>query len=123
MPHVLRRGLPYGPLLTGDEDDGRDRGVLGLFLCADLRRQFYTLNAWIQRNDFSPVYDDDRRAQDALVANRTKAGASTRFRMPGEGERGGDAVLEQLADFVRTKGTVFLLYPGRPMLEALSAPL
>ena len=123
VPHVLRRGLPYGPLLTGDEDDGRDRGVLGLFLCADLRRQFYTLNAWIQRNDFSPVYDEDRRAQDALVANRTKAGASTRFRMPGEGERGGDAVLEQLADFVHTKGTVFLLYPGRPMLEALSAPL
>jgi deferrochelatase/peroxidase EfeB len=122
VPHVLRRGLPYGPPLVGDEDDGRDRGVLGLFLCADLRRQFYTLNGWVQRNDFSPVYDEDRRAQDALVANRAKPGASTRFRLPGEGEHGGDAVLEKLPDFVHTKGTAFLLYPGRPMLEALSAP-
>jgi deferrochelatase/peroxidase EfeB len=123
VPRVLRRGLPYGPPLAGDEDDGRDRGVLGLFLCADLRRQLSTLAGWINRNDFSPVYDADRRAQDALVANRAKAGASNRFSLPGEGGDGGTAVLAGLPDFVHTKGTAFLLYPGRPMLQALSQPL
>jgi hypothetical protein len=121
VPRVLRRGMPYGPPLIG-ADDGRDRGVLGLFLCADLRRQFYTLTGWINRNDFSPVYDGDRRAQDALVANRAKAGASTRLRLPGESADGSDALLPQLPDFVHTKGTAFLLYPGRSMLEELSRP-
>jgi deferrochelatase/peroxidase EfeB len=122
VPRVLRRGMPYGPPLVGDDDDGVDRGVLGLFLCADLRRQFYTLTGWIGRNDFSPVYDADRRAQDAVVANRAKAGASTCFRLPGEGVDGAEAVLPQLPNLVRTKGTAFLLYPGRSMLEELSQP-
>ena len=119
VPRVLRRGIPYGPPLVGDQDDDRDRGVLGLFLCADLRRQLYTLAGWIQRNDFSPVYDADRRAQDAVVANRAKPGASSRFCLPGEGGDGGDALLAELPDFVHTKGTAFLLYPGRTMLQAL----
>jgi deferrochelatase/peroxidase EfeB len=123
VPRVLRRGMPYGPPLAGDEDDGRDRGVLGLFLCADLRRQFYTLTGWVTRNDFSPVYDADRRAQDAVVANRAKAGASNRFSLPGEGCDGRTAEVAELPDFVHTKGTAFLLYPGRPMLEALAQPL
>ena len=120
VPRVIRRGMPYGPPLVGDEDDGVDRGVLGLFLCADLRRQFYTLTGWIKRNDFSPVYDADRRAQDAVIANRAIAGASTNLVLPGEGSNGGDVLLEKLPDFVHTKGTAFLLYPGRTMLRALT---
>ena len=120
VPRVIRRGMPYGPPLMGDEDDGVDRGLLGLFLCADLRRQFYILTGWMKRNDFSPVYDADRRAQDAVVANRSLPGASTKFVLPGEGSDGRDVLLEKLPDFVHTKGTVFLLYPGRTMLLALS---
>ena len=41
-----------------------DRGIIGLFLCSDLRRQVYTLTDWIRQNDFSPVYDANRRVQD-----------------------------------------------------------
>jgi len=41
---------------------------------------------------------------------------------PAEGADGGAAVTAQLPDFVHTKGTAFLLYPGRTMLEALSRP-
>jgi deferrochelatase/peroxidase EfeB len=121
VPNVLRRGMPYGAPLAGDEDDGVDRGILGLFLCADLRRQFYTLTGWIQRNDFSPVYNANRRVQDALVANRALSDAVTDFVLPGEGRDGGPAAIRALPDFVHTKGTLFLLYPGRTMLQALAA--
>jgi hypothetical protein len=121
VPSVLRRGMPYGAPLAGDEDDGVDRGILGLFLCTDLRRQIYTLTGWIQRNDFSPVYNANRRAQDALVANRALSGAVTDFVLPGEGRDGGPAAIRALPDFVHTKGTLFLLYPGRTMLQALAA--
>jgi deferrochelatase/peroxidase EfeB len=127
VPRLIRRGVPYGPPLVGDADDGRDRGLFGLFLCADLGRQFLRLAAWIQRNDFRPIHDVDHRlrdlrVQDAVVANRATAGASRRLYLPGEGRNGADAVVGQLPDFVRTKGIAFLLYPGRAMLQELSTP-
>jgi hypothetical protein len=109
--------MPYGPWLEGIEDDGRDRGIIGIFVCSDLRRQVYTLTNWIQRNDFSPVYDPNGRVQDALVANRATYGAVPQFTIPGEG---GDVAVT-LPDFIRTKGTAFLLYPSRSTLQELSA--
>jgi deferrochelatase/peroxidase EfeB len=118
VPRVIRRGMPYGPPLTGLEDDGQDRGILGIFLGADLRRQIYTLTAWMNRNDFSPVYNGNRRTQDAVTGNRAVPGASRDFRLPREG---GDAVVRGLPDFIHTKGTAFLLYPGKRTLEALAS--
>jgi deferrochelatase/peroxidase EfeB len=115
VPRVIRRGMPYGPPLDGTTDDGLDRGVMGIFLCADLRRQVYTLTGWIKRNDFSPVYDPDRRTQDAIVGNRAQPGAHTGFAVPGAGS------IAALPDFVHTKGTAFLLYPSGSTLQALSA--
>jgi deferrochelatase/peroxidase EfeB len=116
VPLILRRGMPYGPPLQGCEDDGVDRGILGIFLCTDLRRQFYTLTDWVNQNDFSPVYDSNRRTQDALVGNRAVPGASAEFRIPG---KDGGATVRSLPDFVHAKGTAFLLYPGKATLTAL----
>jgi deferrochelatase/peroxidase EfeB len=117
VPQILRRGMPYGPPLQGSEDDGADRGIVGIFLCADLLRQFYTLTDWVKQNDFSPVYDSNRRTQDALIGNRAVPGASAKFTLPGQG---GSATVKGLPDFVHTKGTAFLLYPGKATLAALS---
>jgi deferrochelatase/peroxidase EfeB len=117
VPVVLRRGTPYGPLLEGTADDGTDRGILGLFLCADLRRQFYRLTDWVNKNDFSPVYDPNRHTRDALVGNRAVRLASTEFQIPG---KDGGATIKNLPDFVYTKGTAFLLYPSKATLAALS---
>jgi deferrochelatase/peroxidase EfeB len=116
VPAVIRRGMPYGPLLEGSEDDGVDRGLFGIFMCADIRRQLYSLTGWIKLNDFSPVYDSNRRVQDALFANRAQPGAVAQFTIPGEG---GEANV-MLPDFVRTKGTAFLLYPSKSTLQRLS---
>ncbi|MGH3825262.1 MAG: Dyp-type peroxidase [Pseudonocardiaceae bacterium] len=117
VPRILRRGMPYGPPLQGTVDDGVDRGLVGVFLCADMRKQVYTLTSWISRNDFSPVYDDNRRVQDPLLGNRAMPGASADFIVPMEG---GSATIKNLPDFVHTKGTAFLLYPGKAALTALA---
>jgi deferrochelatase/peroxidase EfeB len=117
VPLVLRRGMPYGPALGGSEDDGVDRGIVGIFLCADLRRQFYMLTDWANKNDFSPVYDANRRTQDPLIGNRAVRGASTEFFVPGAS---GGVDIKGLPDFVHTKGTVFLLYPSKATLAVLS---
>jgi hypothetical protein len=69
------------------------------------------------RNNFSPVYDDNRRVQDPLFGNRAMPGASADFVLPAAG---GSATVKNLPDFVRTKGTAFLLYPGKTTLTALS---
>lgn len=117
VPRIIRRGMPYGPQLQGREDDGADRGIFGIFLCADLRRQIYTLTTWIKRNDFSPVFNANRRTQDALLGNRAEPRSSMDFTLPGDG----GATVMGLPDFVHTKGTVFLLYPGKRTLAALSS--
>ena len=44
-------------------------------------------------------------------------GASAEFTLPGQG---GSETVKGLPDFAHTKGTAFLLYPGKATLAALS---
>jgi deferrochelatase/peroxidase EfeB len=118
VPRVIRRGMPYGPVLDSTEDDGNDRGLIGIFLCADIKRQIYTLTGWIKRNDFSPVYNSNRRVQDALMGNRGVPRADTSFTIPAED---GESRITGLPDFVHTKGTAFLLYPSKLTLLKLTS--
>jgi deferrochelatase/peroxidase EfeB len=118
VPRVLRRGMAYGPELTSAQDDGVDRGLIGIFFCVDLRLQIYTLTSWIKQNDFSPVYAANRRVQDALVANRAVPGTDRSFTIPAQ-DRG--VTVATLPDFVQTKGTAFLLLPSKSMLQKLTA--
>jgi deferrochelatase/peroxidase EfeB len=118
VPRVLRRGMPYGPVLEGTDDDHADRGFFGVFVCSDIRRQIYTLATWMKQNNFSPVFNEDRRSQDALVGNRGLPGASTGFRIPAPG---GDVRIPALPDFVKAKGAAFVIYPSWSMLDALTA--
>ena len=118
VPAVIRRGMPYGPPLESAQDDGMDRGIIGLFLCSDLRRQFYTLTDWIKQNDFSPVHDGNRRVQDPLVGNRSVPGTEATFILP---DPKGATTVRDLPDFVHTKGTLFLMYPSRSTLQKLAA--
>jgi deferrochelatase/peroxidase EfeB len=117
IPRLLRRGMPYGAPLQGVTDDGADRGLVGMFLCADLRKVVYSLMSWVMRNDFSPVYNGNRRVQDPLFGNRSMPGSRAEFTIPGVGS---EATVKSLPDFVHTKGTAFLLYPAKVALVALS---
>jgi Dyp-type peroxidase family len=117
VPRLLRRGAPYGPRLVGETDDGVDRGLIGLFICASLDRQYLKLMKWINRNDFSPVYAD-QTAQDPLQGNRDIAGALPKFHLP---MSAGDQVIDGLKSFVHTKGAAFCFLPSLSTIQKLGA--
>jgi len=106
VPRVIRRGTPFGPPLEGTTDDGRLRGLVGVFLCASISAQIYKLTAWMKRTDFSPPFTNSA-GQDPL-ANREVPGASAAFDIPS----GTGNTTITLAGFTRTLGTAFFLVPG-----------
>lgn len=117
LPRIIRRGAPYGPPLEGVTADGVDRGLIGLFLCGSLSRQFEKLRGWMNMNDFSSVFNADASSsQDALMGNR-QIPARTGFRIP---LPDGDILLRNLPRFVTTRGCAYLLLPGIPALARLA---
>jgi hypothetical protein len=71
-------------------------------LCSNLRNQFFIVMNWINKTDFSPVFDPERlRWQDMLMGNRSAPGAIAK-----------GALLEGLPPFIKTQGTLLLLYLG-----------
>lgn len=117
VPQIVRRGMPYGPELKGEADDGVDRGIYGIFVCASIREQFMRLAAWGQRNNFSDSFPAHGRDQDALIGNRAIVGATREFRIP-KGPAGG-GIVTGLPDFIRTKATQYLLMPSGQTLSTL----
>lgn len=115
VPIVLRRGAPCGPPLTGNVDDGEERGLIGMFFCVNIRRQCYRLLAWMNRNDFSPVFTPGFDTQDPF-GGRTVPGASQDFAIPTPT----GPVSVRLPTFLRTRGTAFFLLPGIAGLKHLS---
>ena len=114
VPPVIRRGASFGPKLEGTVDDGVERGLVGLFLCASVVRQPYKLMVWMKKNDFSPLFRSVR-AQDPF-ANRKVPGAADTFSIPHE-HRPHTVTLQ---DFVRVKGTAIFLIPSITTLQELA---
>jgi deferrochelatase/peroxidase EfeB len=125
-PRLLRRGMPYGPPLTSKTDDGRARGLVGLFLCGSLTRQFEMIMDWIKQNDFSHVYGPDFNTQDGIMGNRdTSQGtvdATYTIPMAGsDGKGSGEPVcLKGLSSFVTTRGTAYTLLPSLEAIQRLA---
>jgi deferrochelatase/peroxidase EfeB len=119
-PRVIRRGFSYGAHLDGTQDDGRDRGIIGLFYFARVNEQFYTILRWIHKTEFSDAFKkipDGLNAQDALVGNREDPKANTQLHVP-QAEK---AALDlQLKNFIRYKGVVVLFAPSIKALNAIA---
>jgi deferrochelatase/peroxidase EfeB len=116
FPRVLRRGSSYGSWLEGEVDDGQDRGILGMFLCANVNRQFYDLMRWMAKTNFSDAYKDPN-GQDPLFASRSVPRASRSFTIPGND---GKVTLKGIPDFIRIQGVAILLLPSLATLDRLS---
>ena len=112
---VVRRGLPYGPLWDPlrPADPAAERGLFGLFLCADLEAQFeFIQKVWVNGDLSAPGL---RGTHDPFASGRAEA---TPFRLrPHENAA---ELTVTVPPLVRTRGSVYLFYPGLNALRWLA---
>jgi Dyp-type peroxidase family len=109
---LLRRGVEYGPHLEAGalEDDGVDRGLVQLFIQADIERQFeFVQKEWMMGGEFIGL---DAGEQDPITG---AGGEGSQMSVPGAKR----PFLFDLPTFVLVKGGEYLFVPGLKALEGL----
>lgn len=107
---LMRRGIPYGPRFEDDEE--AERGLVFVAFMASIERQYeYVQRLWVNRSDFPR-----RGAGRDAVIGRVDPGEE-RYR-----DKNGSAPPE-ISSFVRTRGAVYAVAPGRRGIEALARGL
>jgi len=110
---MIRRGMPYGPLLPEDatEDDHEERGLVFVCFNASISRQFESVQRqWLNEgNTFHLAHDTDflLGAADEAKGKMTVPGDPPFFFSP-------------QAPFVTTRGGVYLFVPGITGLAAVA---
>ena len=110
---MIRRGTVYGPALPEGvlEDDGVDRGILFLFIGADLNRQFeFVQREWVNQGIFigSPT------EKDPITGPNDGSGV---FTIPTRPIR---QRCKGLSQFVINRGGEYFFLPGLPALRWLA---
>lgn len=112
---LLRRGMPYGPAKwpgqdtdpVDAKDDGKERGLLGLFFCASLEDQFeQLLGQWA--HGAPPGGPPGSLASDPFAAQNGDASAAALVPMTGAAP---PLALRGFQSWTRTLGTVFTWHP------------
>ncbi|MFK4724643.1 Dyp-type peroxidase family [Bradyrhizobium niftali] len=109
---LIRRGVEYGPPLKPGvlEDDGVDRGLINLFIQADIERQFeFVQREWMKGGEFIGL---DPNEQDPINGI---GGEGSQMVVPGAKQ----PFLFDLPTFVKVKGGEYLFVPGLKALEGL----
>jgi Dyp-type peroxidase family len=109
---LLRRGVEYGPHLPDGalEDDGVDRGLINLFINADIERQFeFVQKEWMKGGEFIGL---DPNEQDPI--NGT-GGEGSQMQVPGAKQ----PFLFDLPTFVTVKGGEYVFVPGLRALDGI----
>ncbi|RYU91694.1 hypothetical protein EWM62_07080 [Mucilaginibacter terrigena] len=128
---IMRRAGPYGP--DYDEtrpDDGIPRGLVGLFICADLSAQFsFIMESWVTNGSFRIGKDADMSpnksgfdplfgSEDGMTDHETFD-----FLPPGTQrppKKTDYTVIDGLPQFIRTDGGLYLFLPGIEGLRHLA---
>ncbi len=116
---LIRRGIPYGPPYTynpNSPNDGCKRGLIGLFICTGLERQFeFVMKDWVNEGDFAGLPKD---AKDPLLgANDNKDG---QFDIPTS--RNKDSIkLTGIERFITTKGGAYCFIPSITALQYIAS--
>jgi Dyp-type peroxidase family len=111
---LIRRGVEYGPNLPDGvlEDDGVDRGLINLFIQADIERQFeFVQREWMKGGEFIGL---DPQEQDPING---VGGEGSQMVVPGAKQ----PFLFDLPTFVKVKGGEYLFVPGLNALNGLIA--
>ena len=109
---LIRRGVEYGPHLQDGQlqDDGVDRGLINLFIQADIERQFeFVQKEWMKGGEFIGL---DPTEQDPI--NGT-GGEGSQMSVPGARQ----PFLFDLPTFVTVKGGEYLFVPGLKALAGI----
>lgn len=106
---LVRRGMPYGPRLAdGAPADGHERGMIGMFLCASIERQFeFVQRAWLADTRFDGLANES----DPLT------GSGGTFTIPG---RFVPRRVTGLPRFVTVRGGEYLFLPSVSALKWLA---
>ena len=109
---LIRRGVEYGPHLADGalQDDGVDRGLINLFIQADIERQFeFIQKEWMGGGEFTGL---DPNEQDPINGAN---GDGSQMSVPGAKR----PMLFDLPTFVLVKGGEYLFVPGLAALDGL----
>jgi Dyp-type peroxidase family len=109
---LIRRGIPYGPPYNPNSPkDGQERGLLGLFICTGLERQFeFVMKDWVNKGVFAGLPSD---AKDPLGgANDDNNGQFDIPVSPGQ-----SIELTGIERFITTKGGAYCFIPSITALE------
>jgi len=110
---VLRRGMSYGPPLPEGilEDDGVERGIVFIFVGADLERQFeFVQSEWVNQGTFIGAPEE----KDALTGANDGSGMFTIPKQPIRQR------LQGLPQFVINRGGEYCFVPGLRALQWLA---
>lgn len=111
---LFRRGMPYGPRY--DEKPDAKRGLVGIFFCCRIEDQFELLvSEWLEKNPLGPPTKG--RAKDPFSGHHDEPEA--RFHIPLKD--GGGILLQGFETFVRTRGTLYALFPSQRALEMIAS--
>lgn len=123
-PRLIRRGFSYGEPLATPEDDGKDRGLFGMFLCARVNEQFYTVLRWMQQTDFSDLFEragPGRSGQDRLTGSRLPGGGNDAPDLDISGAGSGNPRAVSLQPFIRYRGVAVMFVPSIAALRVLAS--
>ncbi len=112
---LIRRGMPYGPRYDpAAPNDGTPRGMLGLFLCVNLKDQFeFIMRHWVNDGLFARGLDPAER--DPMVGAQMPDGTFTHRHADGTA-----AATDGLSRFVTTRGAAYLFFPSVTGLRFIS---
>jgi Dyp-type peroxidase family len=109
---LIRRGVEYGPRLPEGvlENDGIDRGLVNLFIQADIERQFeFVQLEWMKGGEFIGL---DPNEEDPILGG---GGQGSQMSVPGATR----PFLFDLPSFVLVKGGEYLFVPGLNALKGI----
>jgi Dyp-type peroxidase family len=111
---IVRRGLPYGPPYDpANPDDGKARGLLGLFIGVSLQDQFeFLMSDWANKGTFAPGLRDTR---DPVIGDNDESS----FLIPVDGQKA-PLVLTGLSRFVSCRGAAYGFLPSITAIRHLA---
>jgi Dyp-type peroxidase family len=113
LHRIIRRGTTYGPPLPDGvlEDDGADRGLVGVFIGAHLERQFeFIKSEWVENGNFIG-YSGER---DPVAGHHDGTGNLTIPEKPIRRR------IQNMPSFVVTRGGEYCFLPGLRALRWLA---